>query len=502
MSRWGTVLLGGALVAGIGGACGGDEGVARTPDGGGGGAGAAGADASAGETGAAGGSAAAGQAESDAGGASDASNADTGAVDAADGDAAAEGCADAHVLQSDLPDPSKWSGGSPPFGVYVEGRHVWVDAQGIHVAWNANRAWEAGAGSELVLSTYDHDTGALISHRLFESGNWLTFEAVGVAPDGTVGIAVAVIPDDAGASAAFDGLLMVRTDDTSFEKLVPLPSWPVDPTYVVDVAWDGAAFAVHGFASGGTVYVTRIAEDGTVLLQPQAFGIATGYAFESRFSTDPTSGMTYGLTGTSAPTLVAHQRDGTPVPDPPKVMQLPTQGWGADGKLWGSGSSCASLVATPDGAAVALSGAGGEENTFVQPFDTTLAATENVIPLPGKATNNSNYPYDWNQQLTIQVGAGGWWLAGLTTSRSIDEYVVKDRLLTSRRTLVTYSGQAFATGHGFDARYFESVEWNGELWLGFEDNSNTDTGAEHPYRIIRVKPGCTYRSMTDIKHGW
>lgn len=69
-----------------------------------------------------------------------------------------------------------------------------------------------------------------------------------------------------------------------------------------------------------------------------------------------------------------------------------------------------------------------------------------------------------------------------------------------RRTLVSYSQQAQARNGGtvFDARYFDSVSWNGEIWLGFEDG----TDGPRPYRVVRADTGCTYKSIADLHNGW
>jgi hypothetical protein len=494
MTGWGKLALALTLGTAVLGACGSDEGLGSSSDASAGVGGTAGTGASGGASGGSGGGAG-----TDAGGASDANDGDVGDVEASDGDAAVEGCADAHVVQSSLPPDVAWSNLGLTLGLYADRDHIWRDAVGVHIAWNPEHA---GGGGELAVSTYDVNSGKLVGHRFFRNGPALGMYATAQAPDGTVGIAVKAHQD----GGAYPALLLIRTDDPSYEKLYPLSPWPGAGTDLVGVGWDGEAFAVHGFADDGTVYVTRIAEDGTVLLGPQAFGIATGYASDSRFSTDPTSGMTYGLMG--GKTLVAHQRDGTPVPDPPAVVPTPVQS--APGGQWSTlsgsctGSGCA-LVALPNGVATAFSGDDPTgDSTLIQTLYATLASDADTIFVKGELVPNpfDAKIYDWNRELVIQASSGGWWLAGNPNYRSIDEYMVSNAQLTSRRTLVTFSDQALSTGFGFDSRHFESVAWNGELWLGFEDNSNTDPTAEHPYRIIRVKPGCTYRSMTDIEHGW
>ncbi len=216
--------------------------------------------------------------------------------------------------------------------------------------------------------------------------------------------------------------------------------------------------------------------------------------------TDPTSGMSYGLTAAS---LVAHQRDGTPVPNPPELVPIQlntppgTSGTGGPGRA---------LVATVDGLGTAYSGDHPTGlSTWVQKVDTTLAPSGEAIAVPGEpvVTPWDATVFDSSHDLALQPRTSGWWLVGNPSYRSIDEYLVESGKSAVRRVLVTYSEQALAWA-GFDSRYFESARQNDELWFGFQDKSNTDPvmKAEQPFRVIRVKQDCVYKSMTDIEHGW
>jgi hypothetical protein len=473
MTGWGKLVLASTLGAALLGACGDDEAMRAPTDASAAAGGTAGTGANGGASGVSGGGAGA-----DGGDASDLD-----ATDGTEGDAATEGCVDIHVPAA--------------VGFVGDRDHIWRDATGVHMAWITHNG---DASYQLDVSSFDAATGASLGERLFPEMTLAS--ATGRAPDGTVGVIGNASDGDGGGGPS---LMLLRTDDPSYEKVYQLPPWPGAGTDLVGVGWDGEAFAVHGFADDGTVYVTRIAEDGTVLLQPQAFGIATGYAFESRFSTDAASGVTYGLMG--GKTLVAHHRDGTPVPDPPQVVPTPVQS--SPGGQWttmsGSctGAGCA-LVALSSGVATAFSGDSPDgQNTLIQTLDQTLAADADTIFVPGELVPNplDAKIYDWNRELAIQPSAGGWWLAG--NPSSIDEYVVQAGQLASRRTAVSYSDEAAShAASALNFRHFESVKWNDEIWLGFQDTSNQDANAEQPFRIIRVKPGCTYQSMTDIEHGW
>ena len=49
-----------------------------------------------------------------------------------------------------------------------------------------------------------------------------------------------------------------------------------------------------------------------------------------------------------------------------------------------------------------------------------------------------------------------------------------------------------------------SFTWEGELWLGYWDNSESQpnvTSRTYPYRLLRVAEGCSYESIYDLRHG-
>jgi hypothetical protein len=130
--------------------------------------------------------------------------------------------------------------------------------------------------------------------------------------------------------------------------------------------------------------------------------------------------------------------------------------------------------------------------TFIQAIGPGLAPTQDVIPIPGEPFPPpwpQSSLHDWLEWPTLQPVAAGWWIGG-TNTLSMSEYQVINGALAGRRELVTYS----KFGTKFDVRHLESANWNDELWLGFQDNTDT-SGKEHPYRVILAKPGCTYRSM-------
>jgi hypothetical protein len=438
-------------------------------------------------------------ATSGAGGAAGASGADASSdadADASEGDAAAEGCVDIHVLPQLLPEPDKWAGTGPPMGLSVDRDHIWRDATGVHVGWNVVHA--DASGVEFVVSSYNPATGALLDHRFFPKGGQKAFAAAVLATTGVVGLAISFAPDDGGDPS--DALLLIRSDDPSYEKLYPLPPWPDPVTILVGVGWDGEAFAVHGFGDNNVQFVTRIAPDGSVLLPPTAFGISYGYPDEVRYVTDPTSGVSFAVSGLLAPKprLTGHQRDGTPLPDPTKIqyVKVVPQGVAADAG-WEGGTTRPTIALAPGGAAVVWSSGGGGPmpiTTFIQPFDTALATGANAIGIPGEPLPPpaSAGMYDGNEWLTAQSTTGsGWWVAG-TNTEDINEFIVDSTGKSTRRKLVTYSS---ATALAFGVSNFESAKYGDELWLGFLDFSSQK---EQPYRIIRAKPGCTYQSMYDL----
>jgi hypothetical protein len=416
-------------------------------------------------------------------------------TDTNDGDTSAAGCVDIHVTHAILPDPAKWSTGGPGIGMYADRDHLWRDATGIHVAWNPQYATGSG---EMVVSSFDPATGALLGNRFFPQGGRKGVVAAGVAPDGTVGLGVGYQAPD--ASTATYALLLMRTDDAIKEQIVAISSWPLSTTVLVGVGWDGQAFAVHGFGADGTQYVTRIAPDGTVLLAPVAFGREVGYPVEVRYVTDAVSGVSFAVTGSALvtfPWLAGHTRDGAPLPDPTKIQatQLQPQNFPNDG-TWAAGTTRATIAIVPGGAAVAWSHNPPQPatvmTTFIQPLGAGLTPAQDVIGIAGEVFPGTTVR-DSNEWLTVQRTATGWWLAGSNTE-TISEYNVVGNAPATRRPLVTYS----RNGWRFAVSDMESAGWGDEIWLGFYDQSGP--GAQ-PYRVVRAKPGCTYRSDYDMKNG-
>jgi len=415
-------------------------------------------------------------------------------TDADASDALPEGCVDIHVIPKMLPNPDEWYGTSPPIGIFLDRDHVWRDAIGVHVAWNVMHA-DQQAG-EMVVSSFDATTGAPLGHRLFPAGGSKGFRAAALAPDGTVGLGVVLDSLDGGTGTP--GLLLVRTDDATFEQLHTLPDFPQPNVGIVGVGWDGEAFAVHGFGDGNVQYVTRIKTDGTVLLPPTAFGQTFGYAEEVRYVTDPLSGVSYAVSGRGAgdPWLTGHLRDGTPIPDPTKIqgVKLLVQNPGND---WAGGVRRPSIGFAAGTAAVAWSANPGSTlpiTTFVQLIDSTLSPSADAIgiagdPLPPPASGNL---YDSNEWLTIQpLQGGGSWIAG-TNTLAMNEFVVDPAGVSVRRELVSYSNALTK----FYVSNFESTQYGDELWLAFLDQTGPKT---QPFRVVRVKPECTYESMFDLE---
>jgi hypothetical protein len=80
----------------------------------------------------------------------------------------------------------------------------------------------------------------------------------------------------------------------------------------------------------------------------------------------------------------------------------------------------------------------------------------------------------------------------------------------SRRDLITHSAAKCPTTdpcvidstQSLDLRVPLAKTWKDELWLGFQDLSRQSSaqnipGSEQPYRIVRIKEGCTYKSFHD-----
>ncbi len=130
--------------------------------------------------------------------------------------------------------------------------------------------------------------------------------------------------------------------------------------------------------------------------------------------------------------------------------------------------------------------------TFTQPIDETLAPSADAIGIPAEPYAPPSTAYDGNDWLTGQrLSGGSWWLAG-TNKLTINEFMVNASGKSTRRTLVTHGGAVLATSQ------FESFKYGDELWLGFVDASSSK---EQPFRILRVKPECTYKSMFNLIGG-
>src|SRR5262249_23213151 len=103
----------------------------------------------------------------------------------------------------------------------------------------------------------------------------------------------------------------------------------------------------------------------------------------------------------------------------------------------------------------------------------------------------------WGSWPQLSRRADSWWMSVELNGRKIDAYTLNEGGVTSRSRLVTHTC-VDAIVCGFDVRNHASVVWGDELWYGFWDFTD---GSNEPYRIVRVKDGCTYSSMRDILRG-
>jgi hypothetical protein len=138
---------------------------------------------------------------------------------------------------------------------------------------------------------------------------------------------------------------------------------------------------------------------------------------------------------------------------------------------------------------------------------TYLQRTNGVSPVGAALVVPELGPGFGNRDKALARWRQNWWM-GLHVFPRIEAYTLSDTEVLEHRILVTDSRcpDTCPLGVHFDVRTFSAVMWGEDLWFGFEDfTNNFGTSEEHPvrskpYRIVRIKDGCTYRSAYDL-HG-
>jgi hypothetical protein len=123
----------------------------------------------------------------------------------------------------------------------------------------------------------------------------------------------------------------------------------------------------------------------------------------------------------------------------------------------------------------------------VQPLGIDLKPSGNMVLVP----SGFEFPgipgltpayYEEYAWLTLQGTAEEFWLAGVELESGLREVRVKGGQV-QHRTVIDEGPKEY-----FECRVLTSREWEQERWVGFVQVSSPD----FPYRILRLKDGCTY----------
>ncbi|MBK7586724.1 MAG: hypothetical protein IPI67_41875 [Myxococcales bacterium] len=410
-----------------------------------------------------------------------------GAGAGAGGSAAGAGCMEIRVVSDMVPTGAvKFVPGSVG---QMERETLWRDGDGLHFAWNGwitDGTGGEATGLRLVISSFDPSTGQALGHRIFPNFGGV----VARAPSGMLCAAGALVE----GTTLTTGALMVDLTGSKPEKFVPLYSGSVP---IPHVAWDGEAFALHLWGSTG-LEVSRISEAGELLLPPSYFGVSAGVLPDLNLSTDAVSGVSFAVSGLfqDVPWIAAHTRDGKPVPGTEALggKILPVQG--DLGTATGVGFNAVRGV--PGGAIVAWSLAGSNPDAMVvvQRVDSSLNAQGDAVRVKPTQYLGADTTKRW---VTIQQTAGGWWIgaSGKTFLEGLRFNAASGLTVENLSSFeLIENGQKI-----LDFRHLGSASYNDELWLGFVDYTESNSGELYqPYRIVRILPGCVYPSMWDLLH--
>ncbi len=409
------------------------------------------------------------------------------------GGATPEGCVDIEVSGDVLPD------GWRELVHLYSGPAFWIDETGVHVAWESTAPDDY---PYVVVHNHDGSTGALQSYQIFgdhragsERGSFGLYDVAG-GPDGSFAV-VRTRPADPATAPVFQLLLgNILTGDSQ-----PwLPPWTEAESGILDVAWDGDAWAVHGFE--GPVTLTRVAIDGTILSGPTPVGGVTSVFEESvQFHTDPTTGRSWFVSdGMDGVWLGGHDRLGEPLAGPDPLGAVFIQPRGIELKAFAT--SWPAIASHGDDAMLAWLDEhhSGHWPTVLQPVHLTTPSHA-AIALHGAVKPAG--------RKALARAGDGWVLALHKWGVGIEAHLLSDDgpvvetwpLVRYERCSVTCSGPSDGPQR-LELRHFAGQSWNGEAWVGFEDLSDIITvGGSYltrsVYRVVKAKPGCTYLSAHD-----
>ena len=403
------------------------------------------------------------------------------------GGAAVEGCLDIHAGAARLPGGySEVSGGTPrnPF---------WVDDRGVHFASLARSV--ATDRVHLVVSSFDADTAEQWASRVYDPfpvdhNATSTWDAAG-APDGSFVVTLHYNLEN--NDWGFEPIAIGHLDSPTLTT-VWLPPWSPQEASWVHVGWDGEAFAAHAIAQqSADLRLVRLAPDGSVLTPETYVGkIFSIWSNDISLRTDPLTGTTW-MVSIYKPSvwLTGHLRDGTPLPGTEQnggvALSEPCSATGLYVGIAPHGDSA--LVAWMDDT-------GLWRKTCVQ---SVASATPSAA---GFTIDEGDIPA--GQKKVLARDSDSWWMGINQPGVGIESMRLSDTELLSRTPLVKYI-TCPDDCQLMKVEYLSAARWQQQLWFGFWDLSDDFTKTGHPvstdpYRIVRVKEGCSYLSAYDLSY--
>jgi hypothetical protein len=254
--------------------------------------------------------------------------------------------------------------------------------------------------------------------------------------------------------------------------------WASGEYDVAYVGWDGEAFAVHSEDNAtGEVFVTRVSPSGQVVLPQTPYGRTTSPGVSYRMSTSSVSGMSYLFDATGFNRFVSgHDRVGTPLPwayPTPLNVTVP-------GAVKMDDSAFYPGVSADEEGGVWVAwvtyGLGGG---FVR-----AAAHLNAS---GVADAQFFLPVSSGQDSAAvgALSAATVWIAD-SDSYDILKAEYQNGVLGPVENLVL-GPYGRGSSNAWWPDKLSGLNWNDERWMSFTEPNNI-------LHVVKVKPGCVYRS--------
>ena len=415
------------------------------------------------------------------------------------GGSTADGCVDLRIDGSALDQTLSSSAVSrTPF---------WLDAKGAHVPWLLLPDAQA-----LVVSTVGWNDLESVRHDQYEvfpkqipAGDRGFFDAVG-EPQGSFAIAWG-FRDAGGATTSQHVLLGDTADATSWTSWSPETQWY--PAVAFHLGWDGEAFAIHLASSQSSdLRLARVSATRTLLNDVDRAGTVgpVGYN-DADFATDSGSGKSWMIFSASRGVkLTGHDRAGSVAAvlgDSAELAVLP------------DGAETPNLPGSYPALAFDLDGlmlvwTDSHSTTWLQHLDDSLVSTGPALAIPPEQLGDpERFPPAELKDKTAYRHDGRWYVAA-SNQHTVELFAASESEITDRWTILQSSrADDCLTDWGCDLlsiRSLEFAEWNGELWLGFLDYSENNVDEDpfmlpfqSAYRIVKVKEGCSYKTLWDIR---